>query len=349
MSERDFFLEIFEKYQSISIIGIAKNVGKTTTLNYMIDVAKNKYKLGLTSIGRDGESKDEIFSTPKPRIYVEKGTIIATAKQCIFNSDITKEILVATNLNTPLGEILIIRALSDGFVELAGPSKNAELLKIKKILYDLNCDLVFVDGAVNRKSYAAPIVTDATILATGAAFSYDIEKVVEHTSHLVNLLSLEDVHDLQIISISKEIFKTGTIGLISSNFDIKIVEGINARDALKNIKKELFVDFPYIVVKGIVSDNFIEELMNYANIYNRIVLVVEDSTKLFISRDVLSRFYASKGILYVLKPIKIVCVTANPKSPNGEGFSNQKFLKLLKQNIRIPVFNLLRRLNKRGK
>jgi len=47
MSERDFFLNIFEKYKSISIIGTAKNVGKTTTLNYMIRVAKNKYKLGL--------------------------------------------------------------------------------------------------------------------------------------------------------------------------------------------------------------------------------------------------------------------------------------------------------------
>ena len=341
MSERDFFLEIFEKYKSISIIGTAKNVGKTTTLNYMINIAKNKYKLGLTSIGRDGESKDAIFSTPKPRIYVEKGTIIATAKQCIFNSDITKEILVATNLKTPLGEILIIRALSDGFVELAGPSKNAELIKIKKILYDLNCDLVFVDGAVNRKSYAAPIVTDATILTTGAAFSQDIEKVVDHTSHLVNLLSIEAENNPQIISLSKEIFKVGTIGIISPNLEMKIIDGINAREALKNIKKELLIDFSNIVVKGIVSDNFIEELMNYANFYNRIVLLVEDSTKLFLSRDVLSRFQKSGGILKVGATIKIVGVTVNPKSPNGEGFSNQKFLKLLKQNIQIPVFNLL--------
>lgn len=341
MSEKDFFLKIFEKYKSISIIGTAKNVGKTTTLNYMINIAKNKYKLGLTSIGRDGESKDSIFSTPKPRIYVEKGTIIATAKQCIFNSDITKEILVATNLKTPLGEILIIRSLSDGFVELAGPSKNADLLKIKKILFDLNCDLVIVDGAVNRKSYAAPIVTDATILATGAAFSHDIEKVVDHTSYLVKLLSLKAEQNQQIIRLSKKIFKTGTIGIISPNFDIKIIDNINTREALKNTKKELFVDFPNIVVKGIVSDNFIEELMNHANIYNRIVLLVEDSTKLFLSRDVLSRFQKSGGILKVLNPIKIVGVTINPKSPNGDGFSNDKFLKLLKKNIQIPVFNLL--------
>ena len=235
---------------------------------------------------------------------------------------------------------MLFRALSDGFVELAGPSKNADLLKIKKIIYDLNCDLVIVDGAVNRKSYAAPIVTDATILATGAAFSHDIGKVIEHTSHLVKILSLEAEKNSKIISLSKEIFKIGTIGIISPNLKMKIIEGINARDALKNIKKELFVDFPYIVVKGIVSDNFLEELMNYAD-YNKIVLLVEDSTKLFLSSDVLSRFQKSGGILKVADPIKIVGVTINPKSPIGDGFSKDKFLKLLKQNIQIPVFNLL--------
>ena len=123
---------------------------------------------------------------------------------------------------------------------------------------------------------------------------------------------------------------------------MKTIEGINAKEALKNIKKESFIDFSNIVVKGIVSDNFIEELMNYANFYNRIVLLVEDSTKLFLSSDVLSRFQKSGGILKVGATIKIVGVTVNPKSPNGEGFSNKKFLKLLKQNIqKIPVFNLL--------
>ncbi|QEE14740.1 hypothetical protein DSAG12_00555 [Promethearchaeum syntrophicum] len=336
-----FFLDIFNKFKSISIIGTAKNVGKTTTLNYMINIAKNKYNLGLTSIGRDGESKDAIFSTPKPRIYVEKGTIIATAKQCISNTDITKEILVATDFKTPLGEILIIRALSDGFVELAGPSKNSELLEIKNILFSFNCDFVIIDGAVNRKSYASPIVTDATILATGAAFSPDIDRVVHHTSHLVNLLSLEGEKNSQIINLSKKIIQNGTIGFISPNHETKIINNFNAREALKNVKKELLNDYQIIVVKGIVSDNFIEEFMNYVKNYNRMVLLVEDSTKLFLSREVLSRFQKSGGILKVIYPIKIVGVTINPKSPIGDGFSKDKFLKLLKQNIQISVFNLL--------
>ena len=44
------------KYSSISVIGLAKNTGKTTTLNYIIDEAKKNtgLKLGITSTGWDG-------------------------------------------------------------------------------------------------------------------------------------------------------------------------------------------------------------------------------------------------------------------------------------------------------
>ena len=45
------------KYKSISIIGNYKNVGKTTTLNYIIDGARDNIVLGLTSIGVDGEEE----------------------------------------------------------------------------------------------------------------------------------------------------------------------------------------------------------------------------------------------------------------------------------------------------
>lgn len=339
--KEDFFLNILRKYRAISIIGTAKNVGKTTTLNYLIDISRNNFKLGLTSIGRDGESKDVIYSSPKPRIFVEKETIIATAKNCLLNSDITKEIIAITDYNTPLGKIVIVKALSDGFVELAGPSKNSELLKIKEELINLKCDVVLIDGAINRKSYASPLLTDATIIATGAAFSTNIYEIIDQTTHLINLLSLKSESNPKIISLSKRMFKSGTIGIIYDDYKMKIIKSINVRDAIKKIDKKLFSNFPKIVIKGLITDNIMAEIMGFSDYYNRIVLLIEDSTKLFISRDILSKFQKSGGILKVLYPIKIVGVTINPKSPNGEGFSSEKFLKLIKQKINIPVFNLL--------
>ena len=88
--------------RSTAIIGMDKNVGKTTVLNYILGKTKDINVLGLTSIGRDGESIDRVTHTPKPRIYVKKGIILATAKQCMFQSDITKEILESTDIKTPM-------------------------------------------------------------------------------------------------------------------------------------------------------------------------------------------------------------------------------------------------------
>lgn len=341
MIKEEFFLDILKKYQTISIIGTAKNVGKTTTLNYLIKIARNRFKLGLTSIGRDGESKDVIYSSPKPLIFVEKDTIIATAKSCLSNCDITKEIIATTDYNTPLGKIVIVRALSDGFVELAGPSINTELNEIKDILLKLNCDTVLIDGAINRKSSTSPILTDATIIATGAALSPNILKVVDQTSHLINLLSINDEQDPKIIDLSKKIIEKGTVGFIQNYRIKKIIENFNAIKALKHIDKDLLANSQIIMVKGLITDKFLSELLSYNEYYDRIELLVEDPTKLFVSKEVLNNFYKSGGILKVLYPIKIVCVTINPTSPNGKNFDSEIFLKSIEQKNNIPVFNIL--------
>ena len=73
-------LKLLKPYRSVSIIGMNKNVGKTTTLNYILKEARGKVSLGLTSIGRDGEEIDVVTSTEKPKIYIEKNAMVATAR-----------------------------------------------------------------------------------------------------------------------------------------------------------------------------------------------------------------------------------------------------------------------------
>ena len=56
--------ELSTKYQTLSIVGMAKNSGKTTALNYFIEEAMDDgMVLGITSTGRDGESTDLVTGT----------------------------------------------------------------------------------------------------------------------------------------------------------------------------------------------------------------------------------------------------------------------------------------------
>ena len=86
--------EYIQGVRSLSIIGMCKNAGKTTVLNKLIaELNGSRVRLGLTSIGRDGESTDLVTRTAKPGIYVYEGTLVATAVDMFRLSDITREII----------------------------------------------------------------------------------------------------------------------------------------------------------------------------------------------------------------------------------------------------------------
>ena len=180
--------ELLAPYRTISIIGMAKNVGKTTTLNHLIEAFhRSGTSLGLTSIGRDGERVDIVTKTEKPEIFVYKNTVIATAEKLLPLCDITKEIIMSTEINTPFGRVVLVRALSDGFIQLSGPSMTAQ---IADLLEHISGDKVLVDCAVSRKTLANPSVTHATILCTGAGFSRNMHKTIAETKHVVDMLTL---------------------------------------------------------------------------------------------------------------------------------------------------------------
>ncbi|MGL4731142.1 MAG: hypothetical protein ACRCW0_06130 [Clostridium sp.] len=334
-------IDLIKDYDSLSIIGMNKNVGKTTTLNKILKDVRGTYNLGLTSIGRDGEELDRVTATEKPRIYIEKNTIIATAKECLFNSDITREILKTTNIHTPMGEIVICRALSDGYIDLGGPSVNAYMADIKNELLNLGCDLVIVDGALSRKTFASPTVTKATILSTGAALSRSMKKVVEETTHTVNLLSLPHENNEDVLNICSNNFSDKRVGIIYKDLSYKSLDVKTSLEAAKEVSTELNENVAYILVKGVLTDSVIEGIMKTTNLYKKVTFLCEDGTKLFISKDTLYKFQKQGGIIKVLEPIKVLCVTTNPKSPYGYEFDKEKFVKALKEELDIPVFDVI--------
>ena len=333
------FLNNITKYSIISIIGLAKNVSKTTTLNYIIKNLKG-HKLGLTSIGRDGEKYDVITSLPKPRIFIEKGTYVATAQQSLDNSEIKVELVKKTGIETPMGEVLISKAITPGLIELAGPSINQQLSIVCKILRDLGCDVILVDGAFDRRAYATPLVSDATILSTGASVSEDMNKVVDLTVHTVEILTLKNETDKEILNLAKIILQTNKVGIINKDKSIKKLGLITALDAAKEIADVLDEKAQLLVIKGALTDNLLENLMRLTSKYKDLTILVEDGTKLFLSKSTFNKFQKKGGILKVINPIKIIAITINPISPEGYKFNRSKFLSLLKQNINIPIYDL---------
>ena len=340
MDEIDKILLELKKYKIVSIIGLAKNVSKTTTLNHIIKASKGKLKLGLTSIGRDGEKYDEITHLPKPRIFIESGTKIATAFQSLKNSEIKYDLLKESGISTPMGEIKIIKALNNGYVELAGPSINTEVKNTCIDLLELGCDLVLIDGAFDRRSFASPLISQATILSTGASVSKDMDFVLNFTQHIVNLFSIESENNSQIINLAHEIISKAKVGIINEDNSINILKFKTALDSVEEILQYLEDVTKFLVINGAVTDLFIENLIKKSDLFKKIKILVPDATKLFLSKMTFEKFLKKGGVIKVLNQIKIISITINPTSPIGYNFDKGIFLNELKKGISIPIYDL---------
>ena len=93
----DELIRRLNETKTMSIVGMCKNAGKTTMLNWLLTGGHLRGTLGLTSIGRDGESTDVVTGTEKPGIFVREGTLIATAKDMLRLGDTTLEIMETTS------------------------------------------------------------------------------------------------------------------------------------------------------------------------------------------------------------------------------------------------------------
>ena len=301
--------QLLSPYRTISIIGMAKNTGKTTTLNYLIEAFyRQKIRLALTSIGRDGESVDVVTKTEKPKIFVFKDTIIATAENLLPLCDITKQIIDVTNINTPLGRIVLVRALSDGFVQLGGPSMTAQL---SALLKGLPGDKVILDGAISRKSPASPNITEATVLCTGAAFSPSMHTTIEETRHTVRMLMLPCFED------------TAVLEKLAAAPD----EKVTAQQGC-------------IYIRGAVFDSLVSDLIIAKTNMAGISIIAEDPSKIFIKPATYEKLLIKKAALFVKAAVNLAAVTVNPFSPYNSGFAAGDFLEEMRQAVPVSVYDL---------
>lgn len=330
------------KYNIItSILGTGKNAGKTVALNEFINIAsRNSIKLGITSIGLDGERQDIVTFTEKPSIFVPKGTIAATAEECLSKFSGGYEIIKVTNFQSPLGRIVICETMEDGYIEIAGPGSNSELKRVCSLMRDIGADRILIDGALNRKSQASPAVADAVVLSTGAVLSRSMENAIQLTKHYVKMLQLEKVED-DIENICREAASSGFISFIDKNKKVVKTDYITALGCGKKIAEDIRPEYEYVVLPGTLSNGFIESITEILN-KNKLNVVVMDGTKIFVDRMNYNSFEKHGGRIYVIDPINLAAVTVNPTSPEGYSFNPSIFLEAMSEALYpIDVFDCM--------
>lgn len=296
-----------ESVQSMSIVGMCKNAGKTTMLNWLLSHTGRGRILGLTSIGRDGESTDVVTGTEKPSIFVPAGTLVATAKDMLRLGDVTKEILMTTGIPTPLGEVIIMRARSDGYVQLAGPSITAQLKSVSQRFYELGASQSIIDGALGRKSLGARQVAEGIVLCTGASYHMSMEKVIADTVNIYRIMNLPKAETMPP----------------------EPEEGLEK--CLRQHGEAL--------VTGALTDTMVLPLLRSGVLRNG-RLVVQDPSKVLLTPDTLDKLATRQVALETAEAARTLCITVNPVSAYGWKFDKDEFLHRMREAVQVPVINV---------
>ena len=332
---------IYPQNKIVSIVGTSKNAGKTVTLNEIINQAHEKeIRLGLISTGRDGESWDVLSNTEKPPVYVRRGTILTTVESAIKGEHAGLEIFRVTDYNTPMGRVIIGRAVEDGFVEISGPQSSLTIKEMCLEMQELGAELILIDGSLDRRASAAPYVSDGTVLATGAALARNIGGVVEKTMHLVNTYSVPAVEDENIRDIAYSAVDTGKTALINIDGSVKYIDTLTSLMSGNIISEQLEEDTGSIVLSGSATVDTVKDIL--LNMKSKLKIIVKDSTRIFIPASDFAILQKMGMRLRVLESINIIAVTVNPYSPEGYCFEPSELLEAMRNAVPgIPVFDVI--------
>ncbi|MFU8794567.1 MAG: hypothetical protein ACNA7Z_04245 [Dethiobacteria bacterium] len=330
--------------KATAIVGMTKNVGKTVTLNSLVkDYEKSDIAIGLVSAGYDGERFDRLTLKEKPRIYAPREAYVATARACFDAADADLELIEVSPFSTPLGQVCLARVKRAGLVELAGPGSVSSLKSLIEKMLSFGAEHVLVDGAINRLASASPLVTDATILASGASLGPTMVDVIKKTVFRRALFITSPLQDEVMLKAARKGLEEGNAVLLhreGNAFRVESVTGMIPLLAGAQMIDMCNEETAALVFGGALVDNTLQDVMD---LYEKPpVVIVNDPTRLFITPEIYYRFLNKGGQISVLEKLNLMAVTLNPTDPCGRGYDPQMFLDKMADAIRpCPVFDLV--------
>lgn len=330
------FIKDLLSYRSISFVGMDKNAGKTEALNYVLKRLHSfsNISVGVTSIGIDGETVDQVTQTSKPKVFIYSGTTFVTSEQLYNRKEIVACITDISKYSSSLGRLVSAKAECFGNVMLSGPT-NSVWLKDLILHLQKNNDICLIDGALSRKSFASPSITEAMILSSGAVISASIDKIVSKTSFIYQMTKLPQCNSSllsKLININQGVYALDEKDEV---IDLQIPSMLmlnSYKDKLFSISKRLFVS-------GMITDKLLELILSKQNVQDY-TLITKDFTHIFSNQINTYNFLKRGGKIEYLYPTHLIAITANPVSPLGFKVDNKLMLNKLREKIPVPIYNI---------
>lgn len=301
------------------IAGICKNSGKTSFLNYLIQHNTGK-RLGILTTGRDGETKDCLFGTPKPQVKLPPDTLFTTDTANVDRLGAAVEVLDKLPLQAGSKALWLVNSLRKIETEIIGPASAAAQLKTASILQSSGAEVVLIDGSLDRKSVVLNAGIKGVFLIAGGSYG-SISKILAELSHLVYLSSISLLKDKKLfpnqdcISLySKGLWKDTEWKSLLGN-ELALTDALITAKADKLYLPTAITDAVLNALKPALKD--ISEV------------IVKHPLHLHLTKNNLE-YLQSLGKLYALERFNVLALALNSWSVEGNHLDSS----LLRQEIR---------------
>jgi hypothetical protein len=302
--------ELVRPHAVTAVVGLAKNAGKTTVLNHLLELLPGP--VGLASLGLDGELRDHLTGLAKPRVRPPAGSLVATASGLVGDARVARGL----GFRTAVGEVVLVEAAGAEPVVVSGPARLDELDGVVEELRACGAQRVLLEGALGRLGPAAPGRAQAVVLAAGAAMAISAEDYPLRLRLALNALDLP---------VSDE--SAGLEVAHAAGFEPELAGRIEAEGAR------------VVAVSGAVTGPLLELLMRRSL---RAVIAVPDATHVLARPQQVARARRAGVELAVRRPLPVVAVTASPFHPDLE-FDADAVFEVVAEAVsgRWPVYDVV--------
>ncbi len=304
--------ELLAPYRTITVVGLAKNAGKTTVINHLLEHMHGR--VGIASLGLDGEARDQLTGLHKPRVWPPADALVATTTGLVDVHAV--RVVERLPYRTAVGSVLVVEPPSDTPVTVSGPTRLDELDATVEALHAAGARRVLLEGALGRLGPAAPSRAEAVVLAAGASLANSRD------DYAVRLRLALAALDLPVSD-------------VAAGLEIEHAAGYERETAARIAEAGVGL----VELRGALTGPLLEQLLRLGA---QVRLCVADATRVLARPQQVARAGRAGVETVVRAGLAIVAVTASPFHPDVHFTADETFvIAVAAVDGRWPVYDVV--------
>jgi hypothetical protein len=322
----------------IAVVGLHPGAGSRTVVQAIAAHAHaDEAPVAVTRAPRPLLDEPDDAAGARSAVVLPDGAVIATASSLV-EDEARLEPMETIPSEAPLGPITICRVTGAGPVPVHGPDDSATMREVLNRLQRRTDGLVLVDGAWERRDFAAPDVTDGVILAVGSGYSKSPEHSAAAVRYMIETLTVAPGDEIEKRAWEESASSGMMIVLNREGHPVASLppDTDNAPNPLRGLEGH---EVGAIAVPDGLRDGLLALLVRKPL---RCSLVVRDPTRLLASPVYLKAWLKSGGRVRAFRTARILAVATNPLNRVGPDSDPDGFRQLVSEAAAtLPVHDVV--------